>query len=122
MEIRNFDAARLASGYGIEYEMLLPWPPVNAPFAGAWCTVPPGGASAAHEHHEYEIFIGISGQAELVGGERRSPFGAGDIAHLPPHLNHQVINQGDAPFTYYAVWWDADMSDRFLARHRTGTR
>jgi hypothetical protein len=28
-----------------------------------------------------------------------------------------VVNHGDADFTMYAVWWDAEMTERFAARH-----
>ena len=70
-----------------------------------------------HAHHEYEIFIAISGDAELeVDGERR-PFKAGDIATSTPAQAHRVINDGDADFELYAMWWDTDMSDKFVARH-----
>ncbi|MEH1098296.1 cupin domain-containing protein [Micromonospora sp. CPCC 205561] len=118
MEIRRFDQERLANGYGIDYELLLPWPALNAPFEGAWCVVPPGGAAAAHAHHEYEIFIGMVGRGELVVDGRRRDFAAGDIARLTPGSHHQVVNPGDREFSYYAIWWDTEMSARFVDRHR----
>jgi oxalate decarboxylase/phosphoglucose isomerase-like protein (cupin superfamily) len=49
------------------------------------------------------------------------PFVAGDIVHFPPQVHHQVVNAGDGEFAMYAVWWDADMADRFAARDKTAS-
>jgi mannose-6-phosphate isomerase-like protein (cupin superfamily) len=118
MEMRRLADRGLKTDYGLDFDLLLPWPELNAPFEGAWCVVHPGDASMAHDHHEYEIFIGLTGEGELVADGVRTPFRAGDIARLPPGVHHQVVNDGTADFTYYAIWWDTDMSERFVARHR----
>ena len=34
-----------------------------------------------------------------------------------PHTDHRVINEGPDEFQFYCVWWDTDMSERFVARH-----
>ncbi|WP_330230689.1 cupin domain-containing protein [Nocardia sp. NBC_00508] len=116
-EIRRLDRAGLTEAYGVATERLLPWAVLNAPFEGAWCVLGPGGVSEAHAHHEYELFIAMSGRATLdVDGERRE-FLAGDLAHLVPGTTHHVRNVGDADFEWYAIWWDTEMSARFLARH-----
>ena len=117
MEMRHLSDGGLSTGFGLDYKLLLPWPELNAPFEGAWCVVKPGDESMAHEHHEYEIFIGLQGSGELIADGERVPFNAGDIARLPPQTHHQVRNVGDADFTYYAIWWDVQMSQDFTARH-----
>jgi quercetin dioxygenase-like cupin family protein len=117
MEIRPLVREEMPFENGAFGQRLLPWEAVNAPFEGAWVTVPAHGATGAHEHHEYEVFIAISGDAEVeVDGERR-PFKAGDIEFHAPHKLHRVINASDTDFEFYAIWWDTDMSDKFVARH-----
>jgi mannose-6-phosphate isomerase-like protein (cupin superfamily) len=117
VEIRNLDRANLTKAYGLDSQRLLPWPALNAPFEGAWCILRSGDESTPHSHHEYEIFIAMPGSAALdVDGERYD-FVAGDIAHLPPGCTHKVVNDSPGDFEYYGMWWDADMSAKFLTRH-----
>ncbi|PSL53340.1 Cupin domain-containing protein [Saccharothrix carnea] len=122
VEIRKLDRDNLEPAYGLDGQRLLPWPALNAPFEGAWCVLRAGTESTPHSHHEYEIFIAMKGAAELdVDGERHD-FVAGDIVHLPPGCTHKVVNGGAEDFEYYGVWWDADMSEKFLARHEERSR
>jgi mannose-6-phosphate isomerase-like protein (cupin superfamily) len=117
VDIRRLDRANLTRAYGIDSERLLPWSALNAPFEGAWCVVRPGEQSAAHSHHEYEIFIALAGRATLAVDDQRAGFVAGDIAHLRPGTTHWVVNDDTADFEFYAIWWDTDMSAAFVARH-----
>ena len=118
MELRRLDRANLTSEYGVHSQRLLPWPALNAPFEGAYAVVKPGTASTPHSHHEYEMFVAVAGRAVLDSDGRREPFVAGDVVHFPPGATHQVINDGDADFEFFSVWWDHDMTVRFEARHR----
>jgi mannose-6-phosphate isomerase-like protein (cupin superfamily) len=122
MHIRRLDRTNLTRAYGIDSERLLPWEALNAPFEGAWCVVRPGEESAAHAHHEYEIFIAVTGRATLAVERERAEFRAGDIAHLPPGCTHWVINDGPEDFEFYAVWWDPAMSTAFVTRHEAVAR
>jgi mannose-6-phosphate isomerase-like protein (cupin superfamily) len=117
IEIRVLDRANLTQAYGLDSERLLPWPALNAPFEGAWCILRAGTESAPHSHHEYEIFIAMIGRAKLVVDGKDSSFVAGDIVHLPPGCTHKVVNDSGEDFEYYGVWWDSEMSEKFLARH-----
>ncbi len=120
MEIHKLDRDNLRQDNGLVAQRLLPWSALNAPFEGSWCVVPPGAESGAHGHHEYEIWVAMSGNAELVSDGKRVPFVAGDVVYFPPQLRHQVVNNGDADFEMYAVWWDAEMTERFAARDEEG--
>jgi mannose-6-phosphate isomerase-like protein (cupin superfamily) len=120
MEMRKFDRANLQPDNGLAATRLMPWPELNAPFEASWCVVPPGGESGAHSHHEYEIWVAMTGSAEIICDGRRMPFVAGDIVHFPPQSHHQVVNGGAEEFQMYAVWWDADLVDGFAARHKAG--
>ena len=117
MLIKHLDRAGLTHENGLDAQRLLPWPQLNAPFEGSWCVIRPGTASTAHSHHEYEIFIAVRGEAFLEADGERVPFTAGDIVHFPPHHEHRVVNDSDADFEMYSVWWDAEMADRFTVRH-----
>lgn len=118
MDIHPLDAGGLNHENGLDAQRLLPWPELNAPFQGSWCVIRPGTASTAHAHHEYEIFIAVSGAAVLESEGERAAFDVGDIVHFPPHTEHRVINEGDSDFQMYSVWWDEEMAGRFAARHR----
>lgn len=120
MEIHKLDRDNLRQDNGLVAQRLLPWPVLNAPFEGSWCVVPPGAESGAHGHHEYEIWVAMSGNAELVTDGKRVPFVTGDVVYFPPQIRHQVVNNGDTAFEMYAVWWDAEMTERFAARHKEG--
>lgn len=115
--IRALDRANLTKAYGLDSQRLLPWAELNAPFEGAWCILRAGDESTPHAHHEYEIFIAVSGSAELdIDGERH-PFTAGDIVHLLPGSMHKVVNDTPGDFEYYGIWWDTEMAGKFLTRH-----
>ncbi|MFD1146678.1 cupin domain-containing protein [Saccharothrix hoggarensis] len=120
MEIRSLDRENLKQDNGLVAQRLMPWELVNAPFEGSWCVVKPGAESGAHGHHEYEIWVAMTGEAEIITKDGTSPFKAGDVVHFTPHEHHQVVNRGDAEFQFYAIWWDAEMADKFAARHQEG--
>jgi mannose-6-phosphate isomerase-like protein (cupin superfamily) len=122
MEIRKLDREGLKRDNGLKAQRLMPWEALNAPFEGSWCVVEPGSESGAHGHHEYEIWVAVSGRAEIISEGRTMPFVAGDIVHFPPQVRHQVVNRGDDVFQMYAVWWDEELAERFTARHRAAQR
>jgi quercetin dioxygenase-like cupin family protein len=70
-----------------------------------------------HSHDEYEIFVALTGQATLIADRERTPFAAGDIAHLPPGSRHYVVGSDGADFEFYAIWWNTELSREFVARH-----
>ncbi|GAA3293588.1 cupin domain-containing protein [Streptomyces cinereospinus] len=115
--IRSLRRDNLQPDNGLRAQRLMPWPELNAPFEGSWCVVPPNAESGAHSHHEYEIWVAMTGAAEIVTDAGTTPFVAGDIVYFTPGERHQVVNRGDEDFQMYAVWWDAEMSERFTERH-----
>ena len=117
MDVRRLNRSALRHENGLDAQRLLPWPSLNAPFEGSWCVLQPGTASTPHAHHEYEIFIAVTGRAVLRSGGEESSFAAGDVVSFPPGHEHQVANESDQVFEMYSIWWDAAMSDRFTARH-----
>lgn len=76
----------------------------------------PGDVTGSHAHHEREMFIVMSGRAEVVCDDRRHALAAGDIALMRGGVEHHIVNEHDEDFSYYAIWWGPDMSADFLAR------
>jgi mannose-6-phosphate isomerase-like protein (cupin superfamily) len=122
IDIHRLDRDHLDRAHGLDGQRLLPWPALHAPFEGAWCVLRGGTESAPHAHHEYEIFIALSGAAEVVVNDDRRRFVAGDIVRLPPGSTHRVVNSGQDDFEYYGIWWDDEMSATFIARREAGGR
>lgn len=119
LEMRNLDRDNLKPDNGLVAQRLMPWEVLNAPFEASWCVVRPGAKSGAHGHHEYEIWVAMTGAAEILTDDGSStPFVAGDVVHFTPGFRHQVVNNGDADFQMYSVWWDAEMTAKFTARHQ----
>jgi mannose-6-phosphate isomerase-like protein (cupin superfamily) len=121
MEIVGLDRSKLHHEYGLDTHRLLPWPALNAPFEGAWCVVPAGTASTAHSHHEHEIFVAVDGAALVECDGEQAAFGAGDVVFFAPGQVHRVLNDGDATFEFYSVWWDRATTERFVAREDSAT-
>ena len=117
MEIRSLSRDSLKPDNGLQAQRLMPWPALNAPFEGSWCVVKPGAASGPHSHHEYEIWIALTGASQIHCDGKQLPFVAGDIAHFEPGSTHQVVNDSDSDFEMYSVWWDTDLAARFATRH-----
>jgi mannose-6-phosphate isomerase-like protein (cupin superfamily) len=60
----------------------------------------PRGEDKQEPHTRDELYVVISGRGEFVYGERRAPFGAGDLIFVPAHLPHRFEN-----FTVdFATW------------------
>jgi mannose-6-phosphate isomerase-like protein (cupin superfamily) len=121
VDIRKLDRDNLKLDNGLNAQRLMPWAALNSPFEGSWCVVPPGAASGPHSHHEHEIWIAMTGRAEIVCDGDRVPFDAGDIVAFQPWTTHQVVNDGDADFQMYSVWWDRGLAERFAAQSQAST-
>jgi mannose-6-phosphate isomerase-like protein (cupin superfamily) len=104
--------------YGLDTQRLMPWDVLNAPFESSWAFARPHSNSTLHSHHEHEIFIAVRGSAVIECDGGKTPFAAGDVAFFQPGREHRLLNEGDEDFVFYSVWWDQEMSERFLARER----
>ena len=102
--------------YGLHTQRLFPWDVVNAPFECSWAVADPRTRSKLHSHHEQEIFIAVKGSAVLEIDGEQEPFNAGDVAYFKPGKEHRLLNDGDEEFTFYSVWWDRAMSEKYMER------
>jgi mannose-6-phosphate isomerase-like protein (cupin superfamily) len=122
-EIVSLQSDSLLHEYGLHTQRLQPWDVVNnAPFEGSWALALPNSRSTLHSHHEHEIFIAVRGSAVIECDGDETPFKAGDVAFFQPGKKHRLLNDGDEEFLFYSVWWDAEMSERFLAQSRAKTQ
>ena len=78
----------------------------------------PRSRSTLHSHDEHEIFIAVRGSAVIECDGDETPFMAGDVAFFQPGKRHRLLNDGDQEFVFYSVWWDEEMSERFLTQNR----
>jgi mannose-6-phosphate isomerase-like protein (cupin superfamily) len=111
--IRRLDVDGLVHENGLDAQRLVPCPLVT-PFEASWCVIRPGTASTPHGHHEAEIFVAVEGEARLEAYGRSEVFRKGDTAFFRPGVPHRVVNEGDADFVMYSIWWDDAMSVRQL--------
>ncbi|MFD5620920.1 cupin domain-containing protein [Streptomyces yangpuensis] len=115
MTIRRREPENLVRAHGLDLRLLHPWPGLDTPFRGAWCVLRPGDVTEAHAHHEREMFIALSGRAEVVCGDGRYELAAGDIALMRAGVEHHIVNGHREDFSYYAIWWGPEMAAEFLA-------
>jgi mannose-6-phosphate isomerase-like protein (cupin superfamily) len=121
-EVVHLDWENLLHEYGLDTQRLFPWDVLNAPFESSWAVARPRTASTLHSHHEHEIFIAVRGNAVIECDGEPTPFKSGDVSFFRPGHQHRLLNDNDEEFVFYSVWWDAEMSERFLARNRAEAR
>lgn len=83
-------------------------------------TVKPGTSTAlinengekyGPKHEKAEIYICISGQAELFLNGEKIPMRQGSLAYIPGGCRHYVDNSSDEPFCLLTLWPDEKDND-----------
>lgn len=82
------------------------------PFGSVYGSVPPGVNSKRHAHQDGEIFVVLSGAANVVLDGESSRLEAGDAIYIPPFTRHEIVNDSDEDFDILSIGWD----DAELAR------
>jgi mannose-6-phosphate isomerase-like protein (cupin superfamily) len=118
VEVVRFAQDGLKPEYGLVAQRLQPWAVCNAPFESAWAVVEPHTESVLHSHHEHEIFVAVGGECVIECEGERTPFRRGDVAFFKPGLRHHVLNESDANFEFYSIWWDETMAATYISRNR----
>ncbi|MFL6534779.1 MAG: cupin domain-containing protein [Pseudomonas sp.] len=111
---RKMDWSALVHEYDLDGKRLLPWDGYPMPFAAGWCVVRPHTRSEPHVQIDQEIFIGLKGTGRLVIGDTQYRFESGDVAAIPKHTNHYVINDSDEDFHFYVIWWDKFIAGDYM--------
>jgi mannose-6-phosphate isomerase-like protein (cupin superfamily) len=69
-----------------------------------WARLPVGSSFAAHYHEDMqEIFIILSGEAEMVVAEQKVVLGRGDKIGIEPNEVHTMKNRGGEDVEYVVV-------------------
>lgn len=64
----------------------------------AEATVPVGGATLLHRHHQSEeLYHVTAGQARMTLGDAEFPLAPGDTVCIPPDTPHRLVNTGTIP-------------------------
>ncbi|MEL6639768.1 MAG: cupin domain-containing protein [Pseudomonadota bacterium] len=114
--VSKMDWSTLRHEYDLDAKRLLPWDAVKAPFEGAWCVVRPGTQSRRHHHDELELFITISGQADIVINGTHHTVSKGDLVSIPKGADHYIDNSGTEDFHMYTLFWSAESAAQFLSQ------
>jgi mannose-6-phosphate isomerase-like protein (cupin superfamily) len=69
-----------------------------------WARLPVGQAFAPHYHEDLqEIFVIVSGQAEITAGTETAVLRRGDVVSIAPREVHQMRNCGDTDVEYVVL-------------------
>jgi quercetin dioxygenase-like cupin family protein len=70
--------------------------------------VDPGCRLPRHTDSVDETIVVVSGSARVEVGEEVSSVSAGEVAHVPECVPHEVFNDGDSVLRFVAVYASAD--------------
>ena len=75
------------------------------PFEIELVTLPPGALNFPYHSHsaEFELYVIVSGRGQVRDLEGLIEISAGDCFVFPPGQPHQLINNSEAPLSYYVV-------------------
>jgi len=69
-----------------------------------WAQMPAGQTFKCHYHEEMEeVFVIVSGKAEIEIENERSTLDAGDMVIIPPRAKHVMTNTGSEPVNYIVL-------------------
>jgi mannose-6-phosphate isomerase-like protein (cupin superfamily) len=80
----------------------------SAPAGSSVLEVDPGRRLPRHTDSVDETIVVLAGSARVVVGEEVSSVGAGELAHVPECVPHEVFNDGDGVLRFLAVYASAD--------------
>ncbi|WP_229400830.1 class I tRNA ligase family protein [Micromonospora okii] len=85
-----------------------PWADVaRPPFNVTRVTLRPGETTAAHNHHDNEVWIILDGRGVVRFDDVAERVAAGDTVYLAPLGTHTLHNEAvDRPLTFLSVWWE----------------
>ena len=120
MNLDSFEEAELADAW-IEGDETARWRSGGGlgPSSGAresGCSlmeVPPGCRLPRHTDSAEETIVVIAGVAEVELVDERERLPAGGVALVPANLPHQVVNVGEEPLRFVALYASADVLTRY---------
>ncbi len=73
------------------------------PLTVTWVDVDPGECQVRHSHQPEQAYIIISGRGRMHVGDEVAELGRGDLALVPPGVQHGIDNIGDDLLTYVSA-------------------
>jgi mannose-6-phosphate isomerase-like protein (cupin superfamily) len=93
--------------FNTEAKRFFPWDGIEAQdWGGAWVRVLPGETLTPHQHDENEIFFVVGGSGLLKHGDEEHRVQYGSTMYMHPDTEHCLVNDGEDPLVFIAVWWD----------------
>lgn len=78
-----------------------------------WASMPVGATFAAHYHEDMEeVFVIVSGSAEITISGVRNSLASGDVVVIPPRSLHEMKNCGSVPLEYIVVGITTDQGGK----------
>jgi methionyl-tRNA synthetase len=79
----------------------------------AWGVVPPGGATTAHRHDEFEMFVILEGAGRILTDNGEARVGPGQSVLFDPFELHTLHADANAAVKFVTVYWrDAGQTAR----------
>lgn len=110
---KEMDWNELKHEYQLDGKRILPWEGWDMPFGGAWCVVRKDTESLRHSHDEQEMFIIVSGKANIKMNDDLYELNKGDFIAIPPNTEHFIINNSEEDFHFFTIWWDRETVSNF---------
>lgn len=79
----------------------------NASLHGMTCHIEPGQESIVHNHHEFELFLFLSGQGVVHEESKQIQVKAGMGIKVSPFQNHRIENtHATEPLSFISIYWE----------------
>jgi mannose-6-phosphate isomerase-like protein (cupin superfamily) len=108
MRVLTSDSAALTAEFGIEVGRWTQYAGIgDTPFGAMWCLVPPGGRTNTDCHSEREMWIVVSGNAEVQLPDRSETALTGNAVLLDSEEPHVLVNRSAAePLVVLSLYWE----------------
>jgi mannose-6-phosphate isomerase-like protein (cupin superfamily) len=108
MRVLTSDSAALTAEFGIQVGRWAQYAGIgDTPFGAMWCLVPPGGHTDTDCHSEREMWIVVSGNAEVRLPDRSAPALTGSAVLLDSEEPHVLVNRSETePLVVLSLYWE----------------
>jgi mannose-6-phosphate isomerase-like protein (cupin superfamily) len=108
MRVLTSGSAALTAEFGIQVGRWAQYAGIgDTPFGAMWCLVPPGGRTNTDCHSEREMWIVVSGNAEVQLPGRTEPALTGNAVLLDSGEPHVLVNRSaDEPLVVLSLYWE----------------
>lgn len=79
--------------------------PADCPVSSAHFIVEPSAATETDVHDVVEVWTVLSGRGTVLAGSARKEICQGQSIFFPSRVDHQLVNESDAPVEVFSIWW-----------------